>query len=52
MIKLYALITITEQNSIRGENKVVIWKHYLGIVSAITLLSAYILFIVIVRSVI
>ncbi|GIU71529.1 MAG: hypothetical protein KatS3mg003_1008 [Candidatus Nitrosocaldaceae archaeon] len=52
LIKMYALITITEQKSIRGENKAAIWKHYLGIVSAITLLSAYILFIVIVRSVI
>ena len=47
IIKLYALITITEQKSIRGVNRVVAWKHYLGIASVASILSSYFLIILI-----
>ncbi len=46
-LKLYALITITEQKSIRGDNKISIWKHFLGIMSTIFVLSSYILLFII-----
>lgn len=44
-IKLYALVTIKEQKSIRGANKVAPWKHYLGILGAFSILVAYLLII-------
>ena len=51
-IKLYALITITEQKSIRGENKPIAWKHYLGVISVIAAFGAYILLFIMLRGVI
>ncbi|MEM2856138.1 MAG: glycosyltransferase [Candidatus Nitrosocaldaceae archaeon] len=51
-IKLYSLITITEQKSIRGTNKTKLWKHILGIASAISVLLAYILFLLILRGIV